>query len=208
MVISEAHRYIFIAVPKTGTTSISSFLLSADPTAVANVVCVNGAEQRLPTHVTALEVKTLLGSRFDDYTSFAFVRNPFSKILSSYYFYRDGRAARKVNAGEAPLFTKAKVWSARALPFSVWSLLYPYNACRRYLVDERGELLVNHIGYFENFQHDLSKILVRLGFTGDLCALPHLNRTDHDDFESYVGTGTLRRALTYKVRGDLDLFFS
>ena len=69
--------------------------LGNDPTAVKNVVRVDNEEICVPEHISALELRRRLGDKFDEYTSFGFVRNPFSKLLSSYFFYRNGRASKK-----------------------------------------------------------------------------------------------------------------
>ncbi|MEN8251570.1 MAG: sulfotransferase family 2 domain-containing protein [Bacteroidota bacterium] len=207
MVISDQHKYIFIAVPKTGTTSISSFLLKNDPTAVKNLIRVGIKNYKVQEHITALELRKMLGNKFDEYTSFGFVRYPYSKILSSYFFYSEGRAAKKVHAGKQTFYIKLKVLFAKMLPFSLWALLYPYNSCRGFLVDKDGKLLVNYIGYFENLEKDFSNIVGRLGFDSGLERLSHLNWTSHDEFDSYMRNGILKRILARKVRSDLTLFY-
>ena len=187
---------------------MSSFLLDNDPTAARNVIRVDGEDRKVPEHISALELRKILGNKFDEYASFAFVRNPYSKIVSSYYFYREGRAAREVRAGKHGFFVRSKVIFAQILPFSLWSILYPYRSCSRSLVDQDGKLLVKHIGYFENLENDFKDIVGRLGFDSRLEQLPHFNRTDHDEFNSYIGNGILKRVLARKVHSDLTLFYS
>ena len=75
--------------------------LGNDPTAVKNVVRVDNEEICVPEHISALELRRRLGDKFDECTSFGFVRNPFSKLLSSYFFYRNGRASKKASSTES-----------------------------------------------------------------------------------------------------------
>ena len=127
--------------------------------------------------------------------------------MSSYFFYGNGRAARAVQCGERGGLLKLKVYAARALPFAAWSLLYPIRSCREFLVDEKGELLVNRIGYFENFEEDLRHILSCVGVDAQGSALPHLHRSEHDDTRLYIGA-TLERLLSFRVRDDLTTFYA
>ena len=208
MVISDEHKYIFVAVPKTGTTSMSSFLLENDPTAVKNVVRVNGKEQNVPEHATALEIRRMLGEKFEEYKTFGFVRNPYSKLLSSYFFYKNGRASRKVKAGQQTFFVRMKVLFAKCLPFTMWAILYPFRSCRSFLVDEQDKLLVDNVGYFESLDKDFEDIVTQLGIDTSSSDLPHLNQTNHDEFSAYIGTGLLKRLLSIKLRSDLSTFYA
>ena len=41
MIISEQNKYIYLACPKTGTTSVEIFLLDQDPTVFKNKIIIN-----------------------------------------------------------------------------------------------------------------------------------------------------------------------
>lgn len=77
--VSEAHRFIFIHVPKVGGSSMHAFLRGA--------LCANR-----PTKTEAVCNKTQLAitncidatSRFPSFFKFSFVRNPISRAVSAY----------------------------------------------------------------------------------------------------------------------------
>ena len=79
MIISEHHKYIFLAVPKTGSTSVERCLLQHDATAIQNRVRVGAEDVAVGPHISALELRRILGDSYHKYRSFAFVRHPFSR---------------------------------------------------------------------------------------------------------------------------------
>jgi hypothetical protein len=81
-------KYIYMAVPKTGTTSVQKYLLENDKTATKNSVEINGKYYKFGEHMTALKIKSLLGVNYQNFTIIGFVRHPYGRIVSSYFFYR------------------------------------------------------------------------------------------------------------------------
>jgi hypothetical protein len=78
MVISESHSFIFLAVPKTGTSALEHALARyASP-----------LTDRFNKHVTCARLRRELPpAMWRDYFKFAFVRNPYD-MMQSWYFYR------------------------------------------------------------------------------------------------------------------------
>ena len=75
MLISDKHKYIFIAVPNTGSTSIHNFLRKNDDSLRKNIVFVNGKKVTTTPHISAFELKKIMGSDFDNYTKFTIIRD-------------------------------------------------------------------------------------------------------------------------------------
>ena len=93
MVFSEEHKYVFIEVAKTASTSLKRFLLEQDSSSKENIIISKDNEYiKVNTHVTAKQLKKIMGDYYDNYTIIGFVRHPFSKIVSNYHFYKNGRA--------------------------------------------------------------------------------------------------------------------
>ena len=100
MVISEKNKYCFVAVPKPGTTAITK-QLRKDPSALRGRVVVRDKEVFVNKHATAREIVNVIGQiRWENLYLFAFVRNPWDRVVSAYFYYRSGRAAETVLKGK------------------------------------------------------------------------------------------------------------
>jgi len=79
MVISDRHRCIFVHIQKTGGASIEALLLRSDPSAAASA-------QEGRRHPPARAIAPIAGSeRWRAYFKFAFVRNPWDRLVSWYH---------------------------------------------------------------------------------------------------------------------------
>ena len=78
MIVSNKHRYVYIRIPKTGTKSMSEFLVRH----------YGGRKARYaPYHSSRVP------ARYKDHFVFTVVRNPYERIWSKYWFeWRSERA--------------------------------------------------------------------------------------------------------------------
>lgn len=211
MIISEKNNYIYMAVPKTGTTSVQKFLLSQDSTASKNSVELNGVKYRFQEHMTAQQIKDVLGNNFEKFIVLGFIRNPFSRLVSSYFFYKKGAKDWLYDSGrKKQSFTaKCRVWLARGIPFHLWALLYPYKSNREYFFDSKGNLIVEHVGIFEHLNEDLKIIFEKLNLDFDVEKLPHSNVSKHDETEKYFQKNSYVRLLKIRhpeFKADIDFY--
>ncbi|WP_340106961.1 sulfotransferase family 2 domain-containing protein [Rhodohalobacter sp. 8-1] len=184
MIISTKHKYIFIANPKTGTTSIQSFLLENDPLAKNYHVVLNNKSYSFKEHDTAAKIKKTLGDEYNNYKTFGFVRNPMAKRVSGYHFLNNGKPITEGHKGPRwPILTK--IWFAKLLPFKLWNLLYPVKTNKEYFTDEQGNVIVDRIYIFENIEEDFEKALKFIGMYEDNVKLPYKNRSKHKKYNKY-----------------------
>ncbi|MEQ8690743.1 MAG: sulfotransferase family 2 domain-containing protein, partial [Pseudomonadales bacterium] len=96
MLYSENRQFVFVAVPKTGTSTIEAQLRRIDSDLQHNRVRdAEGLWVELQTHATSAQIRATMGARAASFTFVAFLRDPRDVVVSKYYFYRSGRAARK-----------------------------------------------------------------------------------------------------------------
>lgn len=96
MRISQRHKFIFFAFPKTGSEAVRFVLnpLSDVRGQTAEDVSLRDGELILPTHIGPREFAAFSrghGLRFDGYFRFMFVRNPWSRLVSLYRMLRTKR---------------------------------------------------------------------------------------------------------------------
>ncbi|HEY0230355.1 MAG TPA: sulfotransferase family 2 domain-containing protein [Dokdonella sp.] len=183
MIISHRHRFIFFAVPKTGTHSVRRALRALlGPDDLEQVGLFERKRFAFPElenithgHISALQIKPVLGApMFDDYFKFAFVRNPFDRFVSYCAFVsRDtGHFERSPLA-----FMKYVVKELRPLERVL------YRPQHELLTDADGRLLVDFVGRTEQMQTSYDEICARLGIAA--ATLEQVNASSHNPYWSY-----------------------
>ncbi|RYH08141.1 hypothetical protein [Tropicimonas sp. IMCC6043] len=179
MIWNGKRGYVFVEVPKTGTSAIASRLLEIDPEARrGEVVRRDGRRVALPVHAAATEIRRALGDEAGDYTFIAFLRDPVELMVSKYHFYRSGRASERSDRGDGGLGLKLRVAFARATPITLWCRLYPFKTSSHF-VDDGAVPAVEELGDFARLQSEFLRIFSRFGYTEAELTLPVKNRTDY-----------------------------
>lgn len=161
-------EFIFIRLHKVGGTSVADAL---------------GLEKR---HHTAKDAINMVGRKnWEKSYTFAFVRNPFPKIVSSYNYFtmknyhsmRDKPISfenwvRKNYGNDKDPFYYTVKWFQ---PQVEW------------LKDDKDEISLDKIGRFENLEDDFREISSHLGVD---VPIPHLNKSKKADYRTYYNTVT------------------
>lgn len=203
--ISREHQFIFIHVPKTGGTSIEKAL-----------------ELGGPRHNTARQYKELFPELWESYYSFAFVRNPWDRVLSL-YLYR--QQIRKLETARSTGF---KEWLVERASLATecdhealnrefapeylvgtsvrhdpegWRV--KFDSAFRMLADQDGQLAVDFIGRFERLQSDFDQVCGKLGIPRRM--LPHCNKTLRRPYWFYYDAES-RRIVEELFRKDVEHF--
>lgn len=204
MIISNSHRFIFAAVPKTGTHAVREALrerLGPDDLEQVGLF----VDRRLPWpdlaaighgHLSLAQVRPHLGeARFAEMFKFAFVRNPFDRFVSYCAFMLRGGDAfvqRPRDVMRHFLFVD---------PPEGHVLFQPQAAL---LTDTDGRtLLTDMIGRTERMQADYDAICAAAGIASR--PLSRVNDTVHADYRVYYDQ-PLIDAVAQRYAVDLDLF--
>jgi len=121
-------------------------------------------------HCTADLVKHRIGSeKFDSYTSFCVVRNPWDRAVSMYWFSR--------NRGDR-----------HAIDQSITFTEFIFSAPRELITDQDiymidGEIVIDHIVRFENLRPELDEVMSIIGIPS--LTLPHAKGGTRKDKQHY-----------------------
>ncbi len=153
-------KCIYIHIPRTGGVSVCKALFK-------NL----GGSHRYGT-----TLRMLFGRDFDRYFKFSFVRNPYDRVYSAYNFLKAGGMVKldleylwnkfeKYESFES--FVKEGliqdgVFKEKVHFYPQWYFLY----------DERGEMMVDYLGYYENLAQDFENICEKINVN---CELPYTN---------------------------------
>lgn len=162
MIYSKKHKFLFISVPKTGTSSIQAMLVEQG-VGKQNRFEIDGVETVLPDHVSAQEMKDILGDKWDSLIKVAFARNPWDKVLSSFYYNKQGLVERYERKGKKPPFYRIKKFLSNLLPFRLWACFYPTRPCTHFISDANGEILVDYVFAFEQIEQSKGELCEMLG---------------------------------------------
>jgi len=204
MIVSHRHRFIFAAVPKTGTHAVRQALREqmGDEDVEQVGLFVN---RRFPWadlaaiqhgHLSLRQVRPYLGEEaFADYFKFAFVRNPFDRFISYCAFMLRGGNDFQLRPQEVMrhfLFRN---------PQNDHILFQPQASL---LVDENGTtLLTDEVGRVEDMQASFDAICAHIGMASR--PLDRVNGTRHDDYRCYYDKALID-GVTARYAQDLDLF--
>ena len=187
--ISDKHKFIFIHITKTGGTSIQKLF-----------------QGKLKTHKFAKNYKKLIGDeKWNNYFKFAFVRNPWDKMVSQYFFIQ------KKHKGNYELTFREFILGFESFcqgnGFSQGNgedISVEFNPVQLpWILDDDGNCLVDFIGKFENFQKDFDLVCDKIGVPQR--QLPHKNKSKHKNYTEYYDEET-RAIVAKQFAKDIEYF--
>ena len=207
MRISCSKRFILLHVPRTGVSSIiraldDDLFVRAPPTAFNKLMSKALPFVRRPiaqtyfrVHETAAHVRRLLPAEtFASYRKVAFVRNPFSWLVSLYELVLQSPNHRHFDAVSA---------MDGFAGYVDWEIGRRKRAQYPYLFDRRGALLVDFVGRYERLADDAARIFAILDVP--LAPLPHVGQFTRRDYREFYDATTRRKVEAHWAR-DLDVF--
>lgn len=239
MAVSHQYKFIFVHIPKCAGSSIEkSFQTFTKLTLISgggqnslskeyieqNNLSITGNFHRLELHLSATEIKTLIGEKFfEECYKFSIVRNPFSRLVSYYLFIK------RLKKPDMSKINVKLVWeSSNFTDFVNSAIIEPqadlfFNQYK-YIYDDCQNNLMNFTGRFENLAEDfdfiitqiqtkqaisgsrLSKLLSFLPVKFDnVPKLPHVNSSNSYDYREYYDE-QLRKKVEQACEKDLQFF--
>jgi sulfotransferase famil protein len=204
MLLSLEKNFLFVHVPKTGGTSIAR---SLDPWILHppqgrwnKLLCrmhLRRDPQRFMLRVhggVSYASKVLPNHLFEKTYKFAFVRNPWDRLVSEYSFVLD--------KPHHPRYKEVRLLA----DFGEYLRYEKERARGRSQADmlrgPKGEMAMDFVGRFEQLTDDFAQVCQKLQIDA---SLPHLNRTHHRDFREYYNSAD-RAYVTKNWRDEIELF--
>jgi hypothetical protein len=204
LIVSHRHRFIFAAVPKTGTHAVRQALREqlgeGDLEQVGLFVNKRFPWAELAAiehgHLSLRQVRPYLGEEaFGGYFKFAFVRNPFDRFVSYCAFMLRGGEVFQQRPRDV---MRHFLFEA---PPEQHILFQPQASV---LVGEDGRsLLADEVGRVEDMQGSFDAVCARIGIPSR--ALDRVNDTRRGDYRRYYDQ-VLIDAVAARYAQDLDLF--
>lgn len=183
--VNDQHKFIFVHIIKTGGSSIEKLF----------------GQKKI--HSFAKKYKKQIGSKkWDNYFKFTFVRNPWDKMVSQYFYIQ------KNQQGKYKLTFREFISAFQSCPEKEYingvGIPVRFNPVQLpWILDDDGNCLVDFIGRFENFQEDFGIICDKIGIPKQ--RLPHENKSRHKHYNEYYDNET-REIVAKKFAQDIEYF--
>jgi hypothetical protein len=204
-VISFSKNFIFVHVPKTGGTSIFNALVQCtdEIPGIDKLSGVLNDDIRHiigDRHLRAKDFRFLLGGKYDSMLSFAFVRNPWDKVVSNYYWqFQVRKETAKQPACDFRDFVMHLEQRRNVVSDELWDL-----ECQMpYLTDESGKIIIRKLYRYENIESDFKNICETIGVN---CGLPRMRSAyGRRHYREYFNNET-REIVRSLFQEDIELF--
>jgi hypothetical protein len=202
MIVSFRNRFIFAAIPKTGTHAVRQALrANLGPDDIEQVGLFVRKEFPIPElakikhgHISLEQLRPYLADgQFESFFKFAFVRNPFDRFVSYCSFMTRFKGEFAAN----PQGVMAHFLNN---PPSQHVLFWPQS---HFVADAAGKLLTDYVGRVEDMQQSYDEIAGRIGIPTS--RLEKVNASAHQDYRSYY-TPQLVDAVAKLYARDLEMF--
>ena len=175
----------------------------------------NDTEQGVLGHARAREIKKAIGSeKFEELHTIAFLRNPYSKLVSSYFFNKKNNLSQvfgiKGNKNKLKRIVNSflSILIAKILPFQLWAFIYPYRSNISYVTDYDGTLIIKHLGRTECLNEDFHAIMNHLNIDATHIQVGNKNTSKHKSYDEYFKNKWFYNKMYLKMKTDIDLYNS
>lgn len=183
----NAHRAIFIHIPKAAGTSVAQALFGGS------------------RHIPYFKYERANPYKFERFFKFSFVRNPWDRLVSTYFYLKNGGAnemdrrfaAENLIAYDS--FTAfVEGWLSKE---NIWSWVH-FKPQHYFICDADLRLRMDFVGRMETIDEDFGNVCRRLGIAAEL---KWTNRGDHRHYTDYY-TDELRERVAAVYADDIRLF--
>ncbi|EDX86090.1 hypothetical protein S7335_3793 [Synechococcus sp. PCC 7335] len=207
-ILIKKHKVIYFPIPKVACTSLKK--------ACADLIEMS-SDSDISVHDTYFpgiqDLDALQG--YEDYFKFAFVRNPWDRLVSCYCnkiksdahinnrWFQNGVSVglAHYDTFEAGMSFGAFVNSVIDIPETLAEK--HFRSQHTFIVGVDGKLLPNFVGKFESLSEDLARICDHLNV--EPMELPHLQRSFRRDYRKYYSED-LKEVVATRYERDIALF--
>lgn len=204
MLISDSHQFIFLRMRKVASTSMKTILLPLClPRPEGRIAHLKSRARlerdyqknvfRAHDNIRAAQ-RRMPSETFNRYFKFAFVRNPWDRLVSEYEFLLErpshGRHSRVKKLESFEHFIKMQIPRKDAYQINM-------------LCDRQGKPLMDFVGKIENLQNDWQTVCEKIGIPHQ--ELQRRNATQHRHYQDYYDKNSRQLVARHWAR-EIELF--
>jgi hypothetical protein len=177
--ISNRYKCIFVHVPKAAGSSIENSSIFNDQR--------DKTGEYVGGHISAMQFQKKYPEEFKAYFKFSFVRNPYSRIVSAFFYLMAGGSG---NLHDTEIFKRYfrnsdgnfTSFCENELSTEMMENVIHFRPQYQLLCDEKQTVMVDFVGQQESFSQDAKKIFRALGVP---YKHQHLLRSKNKHFSAY-----------------------
>tara|TARA_B110000467_G_C18334374_1_gene496136 strand:- start:2940 stop:3563 length:624 start_codon:yes stop_codon:yes gene_type:complete len=187
MILSHRKKFIFISIPKNATTAIRYGLRRW-----ADVKSIGDRESYFYHHVNGAKMEEYFnqeGLAWNEYYKFAFVRNPFSRIVSQYFYALKCADNQKIKLSSPDYYKNCLKVKAGAQSFKDFLIKGDFQGMHgldqlKWLTED-----FNFVGKVENFPDDYKHACREIGIKYQPLLIQ--NTSKHKHYTEYYDDETI-----------------
>jgi len=200
--ISHKHKFIFIHIPKCGGTSIERTLLKNEN--VTKITDDVKQKYRVYYPYEGIQTQHRKIDQFKDfreksYFTFTFVRNPWERFLSEYFYIKKKNGCR-CNHFDKKFPTFKHFVKNNGIKCCYYAHNFPQID---FVLNANQNKLTNFVGRCEDMQYDFDYVCGKIGIPK--IELPHRNPTKHKHYTEYYDDET-KSIVAEKFAKDVEYF--
>jgi hypothetical protein len=194
MVISHKNKFLYISPPKCASTTLRILLR---PYSDICSLEYSGGKSKPGTfyrkhHTNAQELKQYFDEQewdWDTYFKFTFARNPWSRVVSRYFY------ARKMGfISKSQSFEDYVTWVVKCKNG---------NSVSDFISDDDGNNMIDYVGKIENMEQNFRYVCSKIGL--DIPDIKHINNTKHKPYIEYYNN-KMKKLVAEKYAKDIERF--
>lgn len=209
MRISHKYKFVFLAVPRTGSTTVRKIL---DDYSDVKSLHISKVTDMYPYyhHIPAGKLKKIFADKgwdWGSYRKFCVVRNPYDRVVSLYHHNHKMIENKEKRKRPLKYFFLKRIGVTYQTFYEYVNKLNTLNglatSLENFISDEDGNVLVEDVLMFENLKSDLSRYLNNLGIQIKREDVPHLNSSSRrKNYKNYYDEETrqiIKRLYAYEI---------
>ena len=206
MIISNNKKFIFISVPKTGTTNAEYYFLKNISDAKKTTDKQEGKKvfySQLHKHSGIIDLSYFMESEYKKHFKVAFTRNPYDRVVSWFSYLTQ-------NLNDSETATRHRNWygtkylTGNFKDFVKYAPDWCFANVVTYIMNSYGNIEVDYIGRYENYTEDMNYVCRKLKIP-EMDNESHHNKSLHDNYINYYCNET-RKIISNRMKLDIEYF--
>tara|TARA_B110000858_G_scaffold42908_1_gene49137 strand:- start:2099 stop:2716 length:618 start_codon:yes stop_codon:yes gene_type:complete len=201
MIINDKRKFVFVCVPKTGSTTLTKHFKNTDD------IVGEKSWFKEQWHWSMSSINEKYQERIKDYYKFAYHRNPWDRLISSWIEFTRDRG--HLITWSQPLKDQYNTFDefVMDLPNSPWKDEIHFHPTAWYTHDDNDNKLVDHVARYSNFSDETKQIFDRVGLNHRPLGTKR-HRMSHKDpnHRKYYPDDKMIEIVAQHFKRDIDIF--